>query len=48
MHYEQGGGKFPIHVPRGSFASREGKLGEMHLIRGSLHPYFGDSFSLEF
>jgi hypothetical protein len=38
MHYQQGGGKYPIHVPRGSFASRkenyafvQGKLAFMHL-----------------
>jgi hypothetical protein len=40
MHYQQGGGKYPIHVSRGSFASREkiernafiqGKLAFMHL-----------------
>jgi hypothetical protein len=23
MHYQQGGRKYPIHVPRGSFASRK-------------------------
>jgi hypothetical protein len=27
MHYQKGGGKYPIHVSRGSFASREEKLG---------------------
>jgi hypothetical protein len=35
----------------GSFASREEKLGEMHLFRGSLHSCihaFGSSFVLEF
>jgi hypothetical protein len=38
MHYQQGGGKYPIHVPRGSFASRkesyafvQGELAFMHL-----------------
>jgi hypothetical protein len=30
MHYQKGGGKYPIHVSRGSFASREEKLGEIH------------------
>jgi hypothetical protein len=35
MHYQQGGGKYPILVSRGSFASREEKLGEMHLFRGT-------------
>jgi hypothetical protein len=29
MHYKQGGVKYPVHVSRGSFASREEKLGEM-------------------
>jgi hypothetical protein len=31
------GGKYPIHVSKGSSASREEKLGEMHLFKGSLH-----------
>jgi hypothetical protein len=47
MHYQQGGGKHPIHDSRGSFASRErklGKLGEMHLFRGSLHSYIWELF----
>jgi hypothetical protein len=25
MHYQEGGGKYPIHVSRGSFASTEEK-----------------------
>jgi hypothetical protein len=33
MHYQQGGGNYPIHVSRESFASLEEKLGEMHLFR---------------
>jgi hypothetical protein len=38
MHYQQGGGKYPIHVSEGGgFASREEKLGEMHLFRENLH-----------
>jgi hypothetical protein len=36
MHYQQGGGKYPIHSSKGSFASRGSKLGEMHLFRGEL------------
>jgi hypothetical protein len=36
MHYQQGG-EYPIHVYRGSLASREEKMGEMHLFRGILH-----------
>jgi hypothetical protein len=46
MHYQQGGGKYPIHDPRGSFASRkngknafvQGELAFMHL--GALFPFF--------
>jgi hypothetical protein len=44
MHYQQGGGKYSIHVSRGSFASREEKLGEMHLFRGSLHSCIWELF----
>jgi hypothetical protein len=38
------GGKYPIHVSMGSFASRKEKLGEMHLFRGSLHSYIWELF----
>jgi hypothetical protein len=38
MHYQQGEGKYPIHVPKGSFASRrenyvfvQGELAFLHL-----------------
>jgi hypothetical protein len=48
MHYQQGGGKYPIHVSRGSFASREEKLGEMHLFRGACILALGSSFPPEF
>jgi hypothetical protein len=48
MHYQQGEGKYPIHVSRGSFASREEKLGEKHLFRGACIHAFGSSFSPEF
>jgi hypothetical protein len=64
MHYQQGGGKYPIHgefcikgrkiwrnafvqestLFMGSFASREEKLGEMHLFRGSLHSCIWELF----
>jgi hypothetical protein len=44
MHYQQGGGKYPIHVSMGSFASREETLGEMHLFRGILHSCFWELF----
>jgi hypothetical protein len=42
------GGKYPIHGSRGSFASREEKVGEMHLFRGSLHSCIWELFSPEF
>jgi hypothetical protein len=43
------GGKYPIHVSRGSFASREEKLGEMHLFRGSFaFMHLGDLFHWNF
>jgi hypothetical protein len=46
MHYQQGGGKYPIHVSRGSFASRKEKLGEMHLFGGELaFMHFGALFA---
>jgi hypothetical protein len=39
------GGKYPIHGYRGGvFASREEKVGEMHLFRGSLHSCFWELF----
>jgi hypothetical protein len=44
MHYQQGRGKYPIHVSRGSFASRNEKLGDMHLFRGSLHSCIWELF----
>jgi hypothetical protein len=39
-----GGGMYPIHVSRGSFASRKEEFGEMHLFRGSLHSCFWELF----
>jgi hypothetical protein len=42
------GGRYPIHVSRESFASREEKLGEMHLFRGACIHAFGSSFLPEF
>jgi hypothetical protein len=49
MDYQQGGGKYPIHVSRGSFASREEKLGEMHLFKGELaFLHLGALFRLNF
>jgi hypothetical protein len=37
-----------FHISRGSFASREEKLGEMHLFGGACFHAFGSSFSTEF
>jgi hypothetical protein len=46
------GGKYPIHVPRGTLHQGKNKLGEMHLSRGRLHSciwdVFGSSFRLNF
>jgi hypothetical protein len=36
MHYQQGGGKYPILVSRGSFASKEEKLGRNAFVQGEL------------
>jgi hypothetical protein len=36
MHYQQGGGKYPIHVSRGSFASRGRKIGRNEFVQGEL------------
>jgi hypothetical protein len=36
MHYQQGGGKYPIHVPRGSFASRKENFGRNAFVQGEL------------
>jgi hypothetical protein len=47
MHYQQGGGKFPIHVPRGSLASREEKIGRNAFSGGACIHAFGRSFSPE-
>jgi hypothetical protein len=35
MHYQQGGGKYPIHISKGSFASRE-KIGRNAFVQGEL------------
>jgi hypothetical protein len=40
MHYQQGGGKYPIHVSMGSFACRE----EMHFFGGACIHAFGGTF----
>jgi hypothetical protein len=36
MHYQQGGGKYPIHASRGRFASRERKIGKNAFVHGEL------------
>jgi hypothetical protein len=48
MHYQQGGEKYPIHVSRGSFASREEKLGEFICSEGACIHAFWSSFLPEF
>jgi hypothetical protein len=48
MHYQQGGGKYPINVSTWSCASREEKLGEMHLFRRELAFMLLELFLLEF
>jgi hypothetical protein len=48
MHYQQGGGKYPIHVPRGVFASRE-KIGRNAFVQGELaFMHLGALFCLNF
>jgi hypothetical protein len=44
----RGRGKYPIQVSKGSFASREEKLGEVHLFRGSLLSCIWDLLTPEF
>jgi hypothetical protein len=44
MYYQQAVGKYTIYVSRGSFTSREEKLVEMHLFRGSLHSCIWELF----
>jgi hypothetical protein len=60
MHYQQGGGKNPIHVSRGSFASREKigrnafcvkgrKIGRNAFVQGELaFMHLGALFRLNF
>jgi hypothetical protein len=48
MHYQHGGGKYPIHVSRGSFASRE-KIERNAFVPGELaFTHLGDLFRLNF
>jgi hypothetical protein len=44
MHYQQRGGKYPIHISRGSFASREEKIGRNAFVQRSLHSCFWELF----
>jgi hypothetical protein len=45
----RGGGSTQFMVPGGVFASREEKVGQMHLFRGSLHScHLGALFRLNF
>jgi hypothetical protein len=49
MHYQQGGGKYPIRVSRGSFASREEKIGTNAFVQGELaFMHLGALFRLNF
>jgi hypothetical protein len=49
MHYQQGGGKYPVHVSRGSFASREEKIGRNAFLQGELAlMHLGALFRLNF
>jgi hypothetical protein len=36
MHYQQGGGKYPIHVSRGSFCIKGRKIGRNAFVHGEL------------
>jgi hypothetical protein len=49
MHYQQRGGKYPIHVSRGTFASREEKIGRNAFVQGELaFMHLGALFRLNF
>jgi hypothetical protein len=49
MHYQQRGGKYPIHVSWGSFASREEKIGRNASVQGEFEfMHFGALFFLNF
>jgi hypothetical protein len=47
MHYQQGGGKYPIHV-LGGVCIEERKIGRNAFFRGACIHAFGSSFSPEF
>jgi hypothetical protein len=49
MHYQQGGGKYPIHVPRWSFASRKENFGRNAFVQGEIaFMHLGAPFRLNF
>jgi hypothetical protein len=49
MYYQQLGGKYPIHVSKGSFPSREQKFGKNAFVWGDLaFMYLGALFRLNF
>jgi hypothetical protein len=49
MHYQQGGGKYPIHVPRGEFCIKGRKNGRNAFVQGELaFMHLGALFRLNF
>jgi hypothetical protein len=49
MHYQQGGGKYPIHVSRGSFCIEGRKIGRNAFVQGELaFMHLGALFRLNF
>jgi hypothetical protein len=49
MHYQQGGGKYPIHASRGSFASKGREIGRNAFVQEELaFMHLGALFSPEF
>jgi hypothetical protein len=49
VHYQQGGGEYPIHVSMGSFASRKEKFGRNAFVQGELaFMHLGALFRLNF
>jgi hypothetical protein len=49
MHYQQGGGKYPIHVSRGSFCIKGRKIGRNAFVQGELaFMHLGALFDLNF
>jgi hypothetical protein len=49
MHYQQGGGKYPIHASRGEFCIKERKIGRNAFVQGKLaFMHLGALFRLTF